>query len=266
MFSTSPLVFGATQSQSQSPEKQARQEDKQTCVPATCRLLLDSVDKQGADKNEVLLHGQEVANVVLVGTVEELSQGAVVEFTLNDGSGRLKVRHYQNTEHGTGIDGIAAGKYVSVVGMLRPSPSLHISAMSLRLVTSADEVSYHTIEVAHVALTMARGGSLKSAPLPASQPAASQAALTVAKQSQEVVHTPAPTSEASPTGGVKNLKASVLEVLQREGETRAEGVPLPVVCEQLKGSTASEVRAVLEEMVAEGEAFNTIDDAHFQLL
>jgi len=265
MFS-SPLGFGATQdfasqSQAQSLEKRARQEDKQTCVPATCRLLLDSV-KEGGDKNEVLLHGQEVANVVLVGTVEELSQGAVVEFTLNDGSGRIKVRHYQNNDNGKGTDDIIAGRYVSVVGMLRPSPSLHISAMSLRLVTSADEVSYHMIEVAHVALMMKRGGS--RAPVLTSQ--ASQPVVTVAKQSQVPVLTPAPTSQVSQTGGAKSLKVSVMEVLQRESEARAEGVPLRLVCEQISGSTASEVKIVLEELVAEGEAFNTIDDEHFQSL
>jgi hypothetical protein len=269
MFSTSPLGFGgsqdfASQLNSQSPEKKARQEDKQTCVPATCRLLLDSVN-QSADKNEVLLHGQEVANVVLVGTVEELSQGAVVEFTLNDGSGRIKVRHYQNNE---GLEGIVAGRYVSVVGVLRPSPSLHISAMSLRPVTSADEISYHTIEVAHVALTLLRGGSRPPAPspMPTSQPAASQLPKPAAvEHSQDVVHTPAPAPQASPAGGAKNLKESVLEVLRRE-QSRAEGVPLPVVCEQVKGSAASEVKAILDALVADGEAFNTIDDEHFQLL
>lgn len=268
MFSTSPLGFGATQdfasqSQSQSPDKKPRVEDKQTCVPATCRLLLDAV-KQGNDKNEVLLHGQEIANVVLVGVVEELSQGAVVEFTLNDGSGRVKVRHYQNSEQA--LDGIIAGRYVSVVGMLRPSPSLHISAMNLRPVTSADEVSYHTIEVAHVALTMRRGGSrAPPALVPSSQPAVSQPPVLRAEQSQDV-QMPASAPEASTTGGTSNLKESVLEVLRRENETRAEGVPLPVICEQVKGSAANEVRAILEALVAEGDAFNTIDDSHFQLL
>jgi len=266
MFS-SQLGFGATQdfasqSQAQPLEKRARQEDKQTCVPATCRLVLDSV-KEGGDK-EVLLHGQEVANVVLVGTVEELSQGAVVEFVLNDGSGRMKVRHYQNNDTGTGNGGITAGRYVSVVGMLRPSPSLHISAMSLRLVTSADEVSYHMIEVAHVALTMKRGGSRAPAPTP--QTAASLSAVSVANQSQGAALTPAPTLQVSPTGGAKSLKVSVLDVLQSESAARAEGVPLRSVCERISGSTASEVRAILEELVAEGEAFNTIDDEHFQSL
>lgn len=265
----SPLGFGATQDfasqpQSQSPEKRARQEDKQTCLPATCRLLLDSVAKQSGDK-EVLVHGQEVANVVLVGVVEELSQGAVLEFTLNDGTGRLKVRYYQND--GQGLDGIAAGRYVSVVGMLRPSPSLHISAMTLRPVTSADEVSYHTIEVAHVALMLRNGGSKAPAAKPSTQSAVSQASVAVAKPSQEGVQAAAPVSVAAPAGAVKSLTSeAVMEVLRREIESKPEGVPLSLLCEQFKGSSESEVKAALEKLVDEGDVFNTIDDVHFQPL
>jgi len=71
---------------------------------------------------------------------------------------------------------------------------------------------------------------------------------------------PPPATTAGPT---KNLRELVLEVLQREGALRVEGVPLALVSEQVKGSTASEVRAVLEELVTDGEAFNTIDDLHF---
>jgi hypothetical protein len=257
----SPLGFGASQDfasqqPTQSPQKQQRQEDKQTCIPATCRLLLDAVGQQ-ADEKDLRLHGQEIANVVLVGVVEELSLGAMLEFTLNDGTGRLKVRHYQSneTEHG-----IVAGRYVSVVGTPRPSPKLHISAMNLRPVTSADEVSYHTIEVAHVALLMKKGGSRAPAMTPApglaTQPAASQPDT----QMKDVKPDPAPTTTAAPT---KNLREAVLEVLQKEGESRAEGVPLAVVSEQVKGSTASEVKAMLQELVADGDAFNTIDDEHF---
>jgi hypothetical protein len=248
----SPLGFGASQdvASQQSPQKQQRQEDKQTCMPATCRLLLDAV---GRDEKELRLHGQEVANVVLVGVVEELSQGAMIEFTLNDGSGRVKVRHYQNNDK---QDGLAAGRYVSVVGMPRLSPALHISAMSLRPVTGADEVSYHTIEVAHVALTFKRGGSRAPERTSPTQPAASQADT----QSKEVKPSPTPATNAAPT---KSLREIVLEVLKREGESKAEGVPLAVVSEQVKGSTASEVQKMLEALVEDGEAYNTIDDLHF---
>jgi len=258
----SPLGFGASQDfasqqQSQSPQKQQRQEDKQTCMPATCRLLFDAVGKQG-DEKELRLHGQEVANVVLVGVVEELSQGAMIEFTLNDGTGRLKVRHYQTIEK---EDGLVAGRYVSVVGMPRLSPTLHISAMCLRPVTSADEVSYHTIEVAHVALTMKRGGS--RAPGPATSQPTQPATSQPDTQSKEAKPDPTPATNAVPT---KSLRETVLEVLKREGESRAEGVPLAVVSEQVKGSIASEVQAMLVELVNDGEAFNTIDDLHFSPL
>merc|ERR1719491_2666931 len=230
-----------------------------------CRMLLDAVSQPGSDSKELMLHGQEIANVVLVGVVEELSEGAMIAFTLNDGSGRLKVRHYQTSENEKGIDGIAAGRYVSVVGMLRPSPALHVSAMSLRAVTSADEISYHTIEVAHVALTMKRGGSRAPAPTLAPQSIASQPAAISSTQTSEVARTVAPIPEVTPVGGAKTLKESILAVLHRESE-RVEGVPLAMLCEQVKGSTESEVKAALDELVNDAEVFNTIDDMHFQAL
>lgn len=245
----------ASQGQTQAPEKR-RQEDKQTCMPATVRLVLDaqrSVEEKGA---ELQLHGAEVANVTLVGVVEGLlRQATMLEFTLNDGSGRVKVRHYQNSESSSKEDGLVAGRYASVVGSLRSSPTVHISAMSLRPVTSADEVSFHMIEVAHAALMMKRGGSQappKStiAVQPGSAPPAAMPAAT------------APVA-ASPAAAPEDLRSTVMKVLQHEGDSRPEGVPIAVILERVKASPANEVRTVLTQLVTDGEAFTTIDDDHF---
>ena len=43
-------------------------------------------------------------------------------------------------------DSIAAGQYASVVGSLRSSPMVHVSAMSLRPVAGADEVAHLSLE------------------------------------------------------------------------------------------------------------------------
>lgn len=252
----------ASQGQGQSPEKRTRQEDKQTCVPATVRLLLDaqrSVEDKGA---ELQLHGAEVVNVTLVGVVENLvRQATVLEFTLNDGSGRVKVRHYQ-TGDSSEKDGLAAGRYASVVGSLRTAPAVHVSALSLRPVASADEVSYHLIEVAHAALMMKRGGQAPPAPanqisqptmVTASQPLSTPAAAPAAAQ------VPA----ASPVAAPADLRSAVLTVLKNEGESRPEGVPRTIIMDRLKSSSADDVRKELEKLVTDGEAFTTIDDDHF---
>lgn len=129
-----------------------KQEDKQVCVPVTIRILQDTLDRKG-DAEEALIHGAhstEASIVQLVGVVESLvEQAAMLEFQLNDASGRMKVRYY-----GSGVKGVSVGRYVSIVGNLRTSPVPHVSAMCLQEVISANDISYHMIEVALAALRL----------------------------------------------------------------------------------------------------------------
>lgn len=262
--------YGASQnnpfaSQTQSPEKRVRQEDRQTCMPATVRLLLDAQKAVEGKGEELKLHGAEVVNVTLVGVVEGLvRQATMLEFTLNDGSGRVKVRHYQ-TGNNTEKDDLVSGRYASVVGSLRTSPAVHISALSLRSVASADEVSYHMIEVAHAALMMKRGGA-QAPPAPTtnllSQPTVA-ASQPMAAPAPAAVPASAPAlPAASPAAATQDLRTAVLTVLRSEGEKRPEGVPRAVIVEQLKVS-AEAVRKELDQLVTDGEAYTTIDDDHF---
>jgi replication factor A2 len=230
-------------------------------MPATIRLLVEAQKTVEEKGTELQLHGAEVANVTLVGVVEGLlRQATLLEFTLNDGSGRIKVRHYQNSDGAAdpNKDGLIVGRYASVVGSLRTSPAVHVSALSLRPVTTADEVSYHMIEVAHAALMMKRGGSRAPVSSPASAVPQPQAAIMQAP----VV--PAPAAAAPPAAVAQaNLRDAVLAVLRSEGESRPEGVPRATILDRLKSSPAGSVGTVLEELVAEGEAFTTFDDDHF---
>merc|ERR1711976_314741 len=73
---------------------------------------------------------------------------------MGDATGRMKVRLYATGAGSIDVAGLERGRYVSVVGNLRTSPSAHISAMCLQPVESADEVSYHMISVAHAALRL----------------------------------------------------------------------------------------------------------------
>jgi len=252
--------YGATQS----PEKKARQEDKQTCMPGTIRLLLDAHRAVEGKGTELLLHGQEVANVTLVGVVEGLvRQATMTEFTLNDASGRVAVRHYQNSDSAEKNDGIEAGHYVSVVGSLRTSPAVHVSALSMRAIKDADEVSYHMIEVAHAALMMQSGGT--QAPR---APTANMLSQPARATTSAATPPPAPAAVAVaiPAAAGDALPTAVLAVLKREGESRPEGVPLTVIQAACAASPASAVREALQQLVTDGEAFTTIDDDHFSPL
>jgi replication factor A2 len=285
MFGSSQgLSFGAggyavssTQDVSSTPEKKVSREDKQTCMPLTVRILSDAVANRNDDGSNLQVHGVELANFVLVGVVENLMpQATGLEFVLNDASGRIKVRYYQSGDDDAGVKDLAAGRYASIVGNVRTTPMLHVSALSLRPVGSADEVSYHMIEVAHAALKLKCGGSSANDAVltPAKQMkpvATADGPITPTKESQDVVMpaSSAPASQMTATSEPLKgsaLREAVVAVFRKEGEDKPEGISVDTIISQLKGTPSGSIRSVLEEMVNDGEVFSTIDDEHFSLI
>lgn len=287
---SSGLSFGYTQGSQPEPTatqtRAPRQEEKQTCVPVTVRVLQDALAARSDPEAELQIHGGECGSVALVGVVEDLvQQTTVVEFSLNDASGRIKVRQFEAT-----VEGLANGRYVSLVGSLRTAPAVHISAMSLRLVESADEVSYHMIEAAHAALNLRRGGSV-AAKLPVKQvemtPASKQRPADPPTPSKETpdapmmaVETaaqsaPAPLQSTAPaiTSPKKvtelhgaELRAAIVKTLETCSE-EGIGIHVNVLHEKLEGSAPFErVRDMISQLVDNGDAFSTIDDDHFGLV
>lgn len=83
--------------------------------------------------------------VILVGFVERQSTTNVFEnLQLTDGSGRLGIRHYFEASPQQW-----AGRYVRVIGQVKATNILYVWADEVQEVVSADEISYHAIEVAH---------------------------------------------------------------------------------------------------------------------
>merc|ERR1740121_2260459 len=105
--------------------------------------------------------------LVLVALVESVArQTANLELSLNDGTGRVKARYYLTDRQPKDFDDIAPGRYISMFGNMRTSPAPHFVVTGMRLVQSADEISYHMIECAHAALKLQCGPSEKAFPSP----------------------------------------------------------------------------------------------------
>jgi hypothetical protein len=291
-FSFVPLaskMFGSSQAfganAAASPEtKRPRQEEKQNVVPVTVRILEDAVAAaKVSDSPEVLLHGSEAGIVHLVGVIEALvEQAAMVEFTLNDASGRMKVRHYNS---GAALaDGLAVGRYVCVTGNLRTTPATHVSAMSLRAVSSADEVSYHMIETALATLRLrspAAGGAVQSGglslttgmkatgpgtPSPKKAEAGNMISPMKVDAPMQVVEPESVMSSTMQSRPSTDLRSSLLTVLQEEKDkVGEEGLALAAIVAKLAHCQAppSKVQQLLADLVDEGEVFTTIDEEHF---
>lgn len=278
MFGASQAFTSGADATAAPPAKKV--EEKTTCMPVTARILLDAVAARHDESSEVVIHGSEAGVIVLVGVVEALvQQSAMLEFQLNDGSGRIKVRQY-----GSGLtDSLTPGRYVAIVGNLRTSPAPHVSAMSLRAVSQADEVSYHMIDVAHTALRLqnpslengiqsAAGGLSLAGSTTATGPS------TPAKLSKEAgIMTPTKGEAPPPSTHIApaviqtpppkaDLRSSVLHMLRQQQEkVGEEGLALSALLAQLE-APADKVKAIMSALVDDGEVFTTVDDDHFAIL
>lgn len=281
-------IFNATQSGSilgtqagEAARAGVRQEDRMACLPLTVRIVEDAVERQRATGvDELRVHGVEMGQssmMLLVGAVEQLvKQTSSVQFVLNDGTGRVKVRHYTTSDaDSAGLEGIVDGGYITVVGSVRTSPALHISATFLHPVASANEVSYHMIEVAHAALKLKQVASGVTTTTPTSfttpsksklaSPTQALAELSPPKEvAPEVVPQPLP-ALANPATAAKTLesmKHTVAEFLRREAEGQEAGLHVDAVCAGLKEESAA-VRAALDALVEDGDVYTTISEDHF---
>jgi len=285
MFGAPAFSLGAPQSQydagtqNSSPQKTKRQEEKQSCVPVTARIIETAI--KNMDGGELRIHGEEPSMLVLVGQVESLvKQAASLEFTLNDSTGRVKARHFfPNQEARPEFDKLESGCYVSVVANLRTAPAVHLGVQFMTIVQSPDEISYHMIEAAHAAVKLQQ--TIKDPATPAAkrpvaspQTAGSQGptwspdvAMSPPKEVKESINVvPVPLSFAS--GKVKlqgeELKNAVIELLRKEGPATGElGVELAKVGAGLEATPLGDVKGCLTQLLEDGDVYTTLDDDHF---
>jgi len=251
--------------------KKQRQEEKQTVLPVTVRLVEDAVaEPESSSRSCLMIHGVEAGMLLLVGAIEAWSRQAMsVEFRLNDGTGRLKARYYLTDRQVSKTEKLGAGQYVSVFGNVRTAPELHFAVAGIRAVQSADEVAYHMIEVAHAAIKLQNSPSQPKSPetfeprvalLPAKSMVPAVAELqTPAKMAEPQQQVPG----AKVALEVGALRLAVLSFLKAEGEGRPEGVEFSALCAQFSPAPKAELQQVLEFLVDAGDVFTTIDDTHY---
>lgn len=273
MFSsTQVFTAGLTQADRSGPAqdpqaKKSRQEEKQTCLPVTVRGIELAVEGRADAGGELRFHGSEAGVLLLVGLVESLTrQAASIEFTLSDATGRIRARHYVSGPQSGDLDGLEAGRYVSVFGSVRTAPEVHLAVAGMGLVQSADEVSYHMIEAAYAALKLQKGRGDAVTPSPKKLLSA-EAEFSPPKTDKPAVASEtglqaAPKERLSGSG----LKKAILRFIQKEGEGKPEGASFPAVCGHLDSTPADDVSKALEKLVQAGELYTTIDDGHFQCI
>merc|ERR1719221_205716 len=93
--------------------------------------------------------------LILMGVVENLvRQTMSIEFSLNDATDRIKARFYMSDRQASALEKLGPGCHVCVFGNVRTAPEKHFAVTGMRLVESADEVSFHMIEAALAAVKL----------------------------------------------------------------------------------------------------------------
>jgi len=266
--------------QNSSPQKAKRQEEKQTCIAITARIIESSI--KNMEGGELHIHGEQPSMVLLVGQVESLvKQAASLEFTLNDSTGRVKARHFfPNQEARPEFDKLQNGSYVSVVANVRTALTVHLGVQFMTLVQSADEVSYHMIEAAHAAVKLQQTNKSDPSTPAAKRPVASpmtagsqgpswspDVAMSPAKEVKETVNVvPVPMSftAAKVKLAGDELKNAIIEILRKDGPASGEsGVGLAQVGAGLEATPLDDIKGCLTGLLDEGDVYTTIDDDHF---
>lgn len=232
--------------------------------------------------------------LILVAAVEAVHarQDTCLEFSVNDGTGRLKARHFvTDAQQGSHLDQVVPGVYVSMFGIFRSAPAPHFSVTGMRLVRSADEVSFHMIEVAHTALRIQTKGLTSSASHEVGYSAAKEPATPAPKAERREVDTQQlatpPRVQAMDTSGPQEpprmpepqaqpaMEGAALReaVLRALGEEQSElGMSAQQVLERVQKGGAKvagaepAVKKMLAQLVDDGDVFNTTDDDHFAAL
>jgi hypothetical protein len=259
--------------------KKKRQEDKQVCLPVTVRAIESALQNQTEGGTEVKFYGREQGMLILVAAVEAVvTQGVSVEMFLNDATGRIKARHYTNDISQQAVDQLTPGCYVHVFGNIRTTPEVHFAITGLRIVTSADDVSFHMIEVAHAAMKSEKPESGRGldrsvvTPVKAAPTSLDTDKFTKTEISPPKEPSPAVVSTAAPVPPAKNrlqgeaLRSAVLEFLRKECEGKPAGVRLRDAVSFADPTPAEDVKATLAKLVDAGDVYNTIDDQHFAVI
>lgn len=256
---------GAEASPSQATKKGQLGSESQALMPVTLRMV-ENARLEGA---ELRFHGMDVGLVLVVGIVEDLTrQQAALDFTLNDATGRIKARHFfQSAENQ--LEQVKEGTYINAVGVVKTDPMPHFSIVTLRPITSPDEISYHAIEVAHTKLRLTTRRDTKmvvDSPLPrVATPMAMETPAPKPRVLEEALPKGGPDTSAKVALSGPRLQEEVQAFLQRGVERAgAVGLALQDVCANFQGSAGmTDVKASLQTLCDDGLAYTTIDEEHF---
>ncbi|XP_058113730.1 replication protein A 32 kDa subunit B-like isoform X2 [Magnolia sinica] len=241
----------------------ARNRGNQCLLPLTMKQISDAY--QMTTNPISSLDSVDVNHVTLLGLVmNKVEKVTDVNFSLDDGTGRIDVHRWVNDEGELNeMAGIMNGMYVRVHGQLKGfQGKKHAVAFSVRPVTDFNEIAYHFIQCMYVHkynLRIQGGGQAQ----PQTNPG-----MYTPFQNRSYGHQVAVSNRYSShvsiaeSGG--NFDQMVLAIfLEPKSLARESGIHVDEIVQQL-GVPRNKVMASINYHANNGNIYSTIDDCHFK--
>jgi replication factor A2 len=255
--------YGASQGNSNTPQRARRAYDEQTMIPVTVQMALSAhPDPAGGDGTLQLPDGRKIASVQLVGAVRAVNdQSTNVLYQLEDGTGLLDVKEWLNDNDCTVLaeirkETLQENIYLKVVGQIKDYEGKKmLVASSVRPLSSGNELSHHMLQVVYSAEKFKRADSIVAPAFSSTGGGGVGFGNTSMMQ---------PNTTGGAAGGGDSLKDQVLDFIKRQGDAAEMGASV-LECIQMNPShPESAIRKIVEDLGAEGHLYSTIDEDHYK--
>ncbi|KAJ1949182.1 Omega-amidase nit3 [Linderina macrospora] len=250
----------------------------QSLRPVTIKQLLD-IPVVNTDM-PIVLDGEEVKQVTFVGVIRTITPQAInITYGLEDGTGLIDLRVWNsdsaqddNDANMDGDDGmqtmhadpkLVIGQYARVYGELKFfNGKRHVNVHRIRPVTDHNEITYHGMSATYVHLTKVNG------PPPAQGGAGQAKSAGHGGVTDFVQNSMYSAQGAGGMGGdvvgLGPVHMAVIASIKTHSQS-PDGVQIQTIQQVLSGKfQRQQVFAAIDELVADGHLYNTIDETYVQ--
>jgi len=245
--------FGSQASQ-KSPNT-VKKRDAQTLVPVTIRQLNTAEIRDTKFK----IDGKEVSQITLIGVILSVEvQNTNINYMIDDGTGKINVRVYIDTEDDTQKQSQwRENMYVRVIGNLRVFQN-GPSVVGFTLIPMADfnELTFHFLECIHTHCVNTQGPA-------SSSPTKSAATLAQPMKAESGSGIAVSFNEGKESDVGNDVQNQVMSVFNKDILSDT-GTSIVAVCDQLSHLTRHDIQKAIEFLSDEGHLYSTIDEEHFK--
>jgi replication factor A2 len=250
----------ATMSQASPSGGGGKKRDAQSLIPITIKQLLEAEQKDSKFK----VDGKLLAQITLVGSILSVdAQATNVTYLIDDGTGKVTVRIYVDSDEEPNQQTWSVGSYVRVVGNLRAfNERRSVIGFQLLPITDFNELTFHFLNViaCHLRNTKQAPGAGATPAKAGGAPASSSAFGS----SQNQAFTSSDAGQAAGgDGSFNNIQNQVLAVFKADSEND-QGTSIDAVFQQLPNIPQADIRNAMTFLSDEGHLYTTIDENHFK--